>query len=202
MVVTESGRLAVLWVGRRTALAGLHSPAGSFRGEDVKPEGNSLVFTRLYDKKPSNDFFDMLTISAKPADKGKLTYAWEIATGAGSRTLKKAEAAAASTSTLAGTWQGEVDGFKEVWTIKEEKGNYTVFVVYYKDDKVVGGSTAAEPTFARDLLTFTQKFDKRPDGVGWANDARITVHAPKDGKILYNWRVGKKSGEHTLEAVK
>jgi hypothetical protein len=176
-------------------------PAGSFRGDEVKLNGAALEFSRNYDKKPSNDFPDMLTITAK-ADKGKLTSSWHVSTGDGSRTLKKAEAPAASTSPLAGTWKGEVDGLKEVWTIKEEKGNYTIFIVYSKDDKVGGGAIGVDPRFAKDVLTFTQQWLKRPDGPSSAGGATVTVPAPKDGKITYTWRLGKKSSEHSLEAVK
>jgi hypothetical protein len=181
---------------------------GSSVGKDIKLVGGSLVMTQKYDKMPRDVVWgDGATLTLK-LDKDKLNLAWDLGGSSGVHVLKKlggspapAPAPAASAGVV-GTWQGDVDGFKEVWTIKDDNGSYSVSGVYYKDSQAVGGYTGRDVKLNGDLLTFVQKYDKKPDGVVWADEAFITVRPTRDGKITYEWRIRRSRGGRTLDAVK
>jgi hypothetical protein len=178
---------------------------GSSTGKDVKLVGDSLVMTQKYDKMPKDVVWgDGATLTFK-LDKDKLTFTWDLGGSSGTRALKKVGGPApapAANDGVVGVWQGDVDGFKEVWTIKEDNGSYTVSGTYYKDGQAVGGYTGKDPKLNGNLLTFVQKFDKLPDGVGWIDGALITVRPTRDGKITYEWRVRKAKGDRTLDPAK
>jgi hypothetical protein len=94
---------------------------------------------------------------------------------------------------LVGIWEGKVDGYKEVWTITNDKGRWSVSAVYQKNDKLYGSSAGQNPKYADGVLTFTQKLVKIPPGVTWIDGATSTVKAVKD-KISYTWDVAGLSG--------
>jgi hypothetical protein len=100
-----------------------------------------------------------------------------------------------------GKWQGTVEGFKEVWTIKANGNSVSVSAVYLRNDKEVGSFTGEDVDIANNVLTFTQKFDKVPEDAGWPNNAEHAV-VRDGGKLSYTWKLGGLSGTRTLERFK
>jgi hypothetical protein len=103
---------------------------------------------------------------------------------------------------LVGTWAGNADGYREVWTIKKDRGEWTASCSYLdKNGKKAGGAQGKNPRFAGGTLTFTQKLDKLPPGVVWIDNVKITLKA-SGGKMTYSWSVLGATGSRTWEKVK
>src|SRR5262245_14561296 len=126
---------------------------------------------------------------------GRRAVALIVALGLGA--LAAPVSRAADGDEFIGSWQGSVDGYQEVWTIKKDGDKWSVKIVYSKSGKEMGLSSGADVKFADGMLSFTQKLDKRPPGVVWIDDAGITIKKSGD-KLTYTWTAGGSSGSRNL----
>src|SRR5262249_47866344 len=107
-------------------------------------------------------------------------------------------AAARADEDLVGTWEGMSGsgGFTEVWTIKMDKGGWSVSTVYLKNGKEAGGFRGKDVKFASGTLTFVQDFVKKPDTT-WADGTVISAMAKGD-KLTFEWKNTAGSGTVNL----
>ena len=72
---------------------------------------------------------------------------------------------AAEGDELVGTWEGTsgAGGFKEIWIVKQDKGQWSVVGMFRKDDREVGRFQGNNYKFANGVLTFRQQYLKKPD---------------------------------------
>jgi hypothetical protein len=179
---------------------------GSAAGQNPKYADGVLTFTQKLVKIPAGvTWIDGATITIKPA-KDKLSYTWDVGGLSGAREWTRVGDVPAPTTTTSavspvGSWQGVVDGITEVWTIKNDNGDWTVSGVYMKDGQPVGSFTGKDPKFNNNTLTFTHSIDKKPDGVGWIDGSTISASV-KNGKLDYHWHNGKNKGVRLLEPAK
>jgi hypothetical protein len=183
---------------------------GAAIGQNPKYADGVLTYTQKLIKTPAGvTWIDGATITIKLA-KDKISYNWDVAGLTGAREWTRvgdAPAATTTTSTstgngnLVGSWQGVTDGITEVWTIKNDNGEWSVSGVYLKDGLPVGAFTGKDPKFSNNWLSFTQMFDKKPDGVGWIDGSNISV-AVKNGKLDMHWHNGKQKGVRLYEPAK
>jgi hypothetical protein len=184
---------------------------GSSVGQNPKYADGVLTFTQKLVKIPVGvTWIDGATVTLKTA-KDKLSYTWDVAGLSGSREWTRVGDAPATTtnpttstgnSSLVGSWQGVVDGITEVITFKSDNGDWTVSGVFMKNGVEVGSFTGKDPKLNNNTLTYIQKFDKVPDGVGWIDLAHISAYVNKGGKLEYHWRHGKQRGSRQLDPVK
>jgi hypothetical protein len=185
---------------------------GAAIGQNTRYADGVLTFTQKLIKTPPNvTWIDSATITVKRAS-DKVSYSWDVAGLTGSREWTRVgDAPATTTSTtttsadagsLVGSWQGAVDGITEVLTIKNDNGNVTVSGVFMKNGSEVGSFTGKDPRLTNNTLSYVQQFDKKPDGVGWIDNANISVYVNKGGKLEYHWHHGKQRGARQLEPAK
>jgi hypothetical protein len=84
-------------------------------------------------------------------------------------------------SELVATWQSTSDGLLQLWTIKQNKGEYSVEGVYMKSDKEVGSFQGKNCKFADGKLSFIQEFKVKPVA-SWDSGSEVTV-------MNWNWLV-------------
>jgi hypothetical protein len=184
---------------------------GAAIGQNPKYADGVLTFTQKLVKTPANvTWIDSATITVKRAG-DKMSYNWDVAGLTGAREWSRVGDAPATTTTttttasdggLVGSWQGVVDGFMEVLTIKSENGNWTVSGVFLKNGSEVGSFTGKDPKLSNNTLSYVQQFDRKPDGVGWIDNANISVYVNKSGKLEYHWHYGKQRGYRQLDPAK
>jgi len=184
---------------------------GAVYGQNLKYADGVLTFTQKFVKTPPNvTWIDNATITIKRAG-DKVSYSWDVVGFTGSREWTRVGDAPATTTTtttssdpgnLVGNWQGVVDGITEVVTIKSESGNVTVSGVFTKNGSEVGSFTGKDPKLSNNTLSYVQIFDKKPDGVGWIDNANISVYVNKGGKLEYHWHHGKQRGARQLDPAK
>src|SRR5262249_32423105 len=126
-------------------------PVGSAAAQNVKYADGVLTWTqKLVKTPPGVTWIDGATITVK-AVKDKVSYTWDVAGLSGSREWTRVGDVPVSTATtttnngLVGNWQGVVDGFTEVLTIKSDNGDWSVSGVYLKNGVEVGSFTGKEP---------------------------------------------------------
>ena len=108
-------------------------------------------------------------------------------------------ARAAEGDELIGTWEGMsgAGGFKETWTIKNDKGEWSVVGIFKKDGKEVGMFQGQNCKYTRGVLVYQQQFVTKPDP-GWGNGTLITAKATGD-KLSFTWNNGRQSGPGSLK---
>jgi uncharacterized protein (TIGR03067 family) len=104
--------------------------------------------------------------------------------------------AAEDGSDLVGTWSGTAGGFKELWTIQQDKGAWSVSGVFKSGEAVVGAFRGVDVQYNNGTLTFRQDYIRKP-AANWPNGNRITAKVSGD-KISFTWRSGKQSGSGSL----
>jgi hypothetical protein len=105
-------------------------------------------------------------------------------------------------SELTGDWTSVTpgEGFTELWTIKKEKGEWSVRCSYVKDGKEVGSFQGKDCKYADGALTFTQDFVKKPVD-SWDNGSQVAMRAAGD-KLKFTWRNGLARGEGEVVRAK
>jgi hypothetical protein len=109
--------------------------------------------------------------------------------------------AAADGSNLVGNWTCDVDGYKEIWTIKHDtdKNEWSVTGVYQKDGQEVGSFAGRGIKLtAGGNLMLIKEYTVKPKS-GWLDSVRVTITAEKDNKVVYRWTHNRSSGRRTLE---
>jgi len=108
-------------------------------------------------------------------------------------------AGTADPAAFIGSFSGDNDGFKEVWTItKDDAGQWAVKGGYLKGDDEAGGFTGRNVVFNDGKLTFALEFTKQPAGTTWVNGAMFTVVPGPNNSITVTWQVAGSSGTRTL----
>jgi hypothetical protein len=108
--------------------------------------------------------------------------------------------AVAADDALVGTWQCDHDGLSEIWTIKNEKSDWSVTGVFRKGGEEVGAWKGGGVKVADGKLTATQMWTKKPDPT-WADNTQLT--ATSDGeKLAMTWDNGTMSGTREFKRVK
>ena len=108
---------------------------------------------------------------------------------------------AADAPDLIGTWKADHDGYTEIWTIAQDKGDWSVSGVFSKKGKEVGAFKGADVQYADGKLSFTQKWSKKPDPT-WGDNTKMVATANGD-KLSFTWdNGGGNSGTHDMVRVK
>lgn len=163
---------------------------GSFHGEGFKATDGGLVFKQVFDKKPLPAWVDGTAITAR-ADQDRLRYVWRNGNLRGMGTL--ARVPPTDGSELVGTWAGTSGegSFEEVWTIKQEKGEWSVSNRYFKEGKEVGSSHGESVRYDAGVLRFRQTFDEKPQA-HWDNGTTLTLQAEGTTRAVLSRGVGGK----------
>jgi hypothetical protein len=171
--------------------------AGAFHGKDYKYANGTLTFVQEYDKKPVDSWSDGNEMAVK-ASGDLLAVTWRNGGQSGTTSLTRAVG-----DLIAGTWEGTsgAGGFKEVWTIKSEGGEWSVAGVFQKDGQEAGAFHGKDCRYANGTLTFVQEYDKKPDPT-WASGTRIAARATRD-KLVFTWRnANRQTGTVTMDRAK
>ena len=188
----DKGNLAVVGTFRKGTVV-----IGAFQGKNVKYADGKMTFQQVYIKKPDPSWSDGTEITATLSD-DKLEFTWANGGQTGSNSLERL----ATADQLAGTWEGtsSAGGFKEVWKIKVQKNAISVSGSFLKDDKEVGSFQGTGAKFAKGALTFTQKYQQKPDTT-WTDGNHVTAKLNGD-KLSVTWKNGKETGESELMRAK
>jgi hypothetical protein len=107
--------------------------------------------------------------------------------------------AASDGSELVGTWTCDVEGYKEIWTIKQDKNDWSITGVYTKDGQEVGSFVGANAKLLPNgVLEFVKDYVKKPNPT-WPDRTTILLKTGKDNKLIYTWRHRRRAGTRMLE---
>lgn len=100
---------------------------------------------------------------------------------------------------IVGAWEDRSGsgGFKEIWTVENVKGVWTVKGVFKKGDEEAGSWIGKSPRFAIGTLTFIQEYVQKPNA-SWSDGNVMTAKATGD-KLSFRWQAAKNSGTNNLD---
>jgi hypothetical protein len=174
---------------------------GSFRGANLKVADGKATCTQKWAKKPDPTWSDDVALTAE-AKGDRLAFTWDAGGGnSGTREMKRVKAASADGAELAGVWQVDHDGYKEVWSIETQKGQWAVSGVFMQKGKQVGAWVGADPKYADGKLTCVQKWVKKPVAT-WNDDVNLTASLSGE-KLNFIWDAGNgNSGSRDMTKAK
>ena len=94
-----------------------------------------------------------------------------------------------------GTWKADHDDLSEIWSVKADKGDWTVSGVVLQNGQEIGYFKGEDIHYLNGLLVFTAKYGKRPPN--WAETSKVTLSANGEG-LTYSWNTGDGSGKHEM----
>jgi len=98
---------------------------------------------------------------------------------------------------LAGIWEGDIDGHKEIWMISQVGGFWSVKGYFVKNGEKVGAFLGKNAAVVNGKLQFVQDFAPQPFGTFWNNGSTVTV-APDGAGISYTWMANGATGTRKL----
>jgi len=106
----------------------------------------------------------------------------------------------AADDALVGTWQSDHDGFNEVWTISNDKGDWSLSGVFRRGGAEVGSFKGGDVKVADGKLSAAQAWAKKPDPT-WSDSTQLTATADGD-KLAMTWDNGVMNGKRDFKRVK